>query len=470
MRIPELIRKVGVNGRVEARQRLRQRLRRHLGPLCVLVWFSLVVGPVPLVGAQIKGLDDWSDAIAAGFAGRWKGQRVPVPEMHPRPMAATPSYSAYTPTAVHAGPTVTLNELRVAHAALDAAVMSFERMGFGTSPGDAGRGDTAGFDLYLVEGSGAPQAFMDDLELQARIDQASTFAVVDPSCLQEDAFATVLNAYAQAQLMALDPAEAPAWRRATAAYLSYVATEGFGCHVDPFSVQAKPHLSFLDEEEGDGSGGALLLMLLAELHASGAPTLVRDLWEMARQHTWEGADLRGSPDLFEALNVSVERSPIRFDEMLEDFAVARFFAAERSAPGPMQSPREWPIAPPLLADLRYQDLPRQTPVHDPGLETWGSSYTRIDVSQAPPQSRLRLWLRGEYGVRWSFVAVRLDADGKELGRVSAPPREVPKSYVLVELLDNTAEVIVVVTNLSSRLPDADVRDENVRSFKIIADK
>jgi hypothetical protein len=35
-------------------------------------------------------------------------------------------------------------------------------------------------------------------------------------------------------------------------------------------------------------------------------------------------------------------------------------------------------------------------------------------------------------------------------------------------MDDTDQVILVVTNLSSRLPDADEPDENIRSFKLIA--
>jgi hypothetical protein len=90
------------------------------------------------------------------------------------------------------------------------------------------------------------------------------------------------------------------------------------------------------------------------------------------------------------------------------------------------------------------------------IEPTGSYYALVRVEQAPPQSRLRVFLRGEFGVAWSLAVARLDARGQELGRMSAPPRRgTPRSYLPVELGDDTAWVVIAITNLG-REP-ADVR-------------
>ena len=87
-----------------------------------------------------------------------------------------------------------------------------------------------------------------------------------------------------------------------------------------------------------------------------------------------------------------------------------------------------------------------------------------------PGSALSLWHAGEYGVEWSLVAIRLDPNGRELGRMIAPPRRNPRSYLRLELPAGTAEVVLALTNLSSRIPDADEPDENVRSYRLTIDR
>jgi hypothetical protein len=123
----------------------------------------------------------------------------------------------------------------------------------------------------------------------------------------------------------------------------------------------------------------------------------------------------------------------------------------------------------VIDRVAWRDLPRHTPASEE-IHPYGSGYAIVDVRDAPRGAQLRVWLRGEYGVEWALVAVRLGPDGRERGRMSAPPRREPRSYVPVDLVDDTTSVLVAVTNLSNRLPDADSVDENVRAFRLILDR
>jgi hypothetical protein len=85
-------------------------------------------------------------------------------------------------------------------------------------------------------------------------------------------------------------------------------------------------------------------------------------------------------------------------------------------------------------------------------------------------TRLRAWLRGEYGVHWSFVALQLDTDGNEVRRIAAPHTgSTPNAYVPIELDDSTARLLFVVTNLADGLPDADEAEVHQRSFELTLD-
>jgi hypothetical protein len=109
-------------------------------------------------------------------------------------------------------------------------------------------------------------------------------------------------------------------------------------------------------------------------------------------------------------------------------------------------------------------------VNAPAVRAFGSGYVVVDTRAAPVGANLRVWLRGEYGTRWALLATRLDAGGRELSRLSAPPRRLPRSYLVVELREPTDHVLLAVTNLGPRLPDADSIDVNERAFELVVDR
>ena len=434
---------------------------------------ALVLGLGVPASAQIPGLEEWADAVAMGVGPRWEGPRVDPPAPVARPEVPVAARSWRVPVAVHAGPEVSPERVARALLALETALLALEERGWGTAWLDGGRGGTAGFDLYLT-GGGEHDAYAepDAPVAWSFLDATSSFAVVHPT-VELDALDTcVADAYAQALLLGLDPAEARSWRRATGAWLAFQLTGRWGCEEHVVEQQQEPWRSWIAGAAGDGSGGALLLASLSARHDAGSGTFIRDLWQLARQRTWEGYGLRASPDLWEALEVSIEAAGDDLVENMEELAVARWFggAPERERFAPLEVLTELPPearVPTFHELITWDELPEHTPAAEPPLEPFGSGYLRVDTSGAPDGTVLRVWLRGEFGVRWSMVAIRRGAGGQELGRLSAPPRRDPASYLVLELFDDTEEVVIVVTNLSSRLPDTDEVDENVRTFKLI---
>jgi hypothetical protein len=204
---------------------------------------------------------------------------------------------------------------------------------------------------------------------------------------------------------------------------------------------------------------------------------MRALWELTRQRSKdlvpEGA-LRSSPDLWEVLAGALGAVNQTLPDALEDFAVARFFAGEpsRRRASAYRVLRALPdgAAVSLAATLAFGDLPRHVRLDDEGLAPLGSAYVRVVTTGASAGTELRVWLRGEIDPQWSLVAVRLAADGGELGRVTAAQRRVPQSYLPVLLTADTAQVVLVVTYLLPHTPDADRVPLPHRGFELILDR
>lgn len=434
-----------------------------------------VIAPVQVVQAQILGLDDWAEVVADGQIKHWVGARVDEPPPAPRPDVPLAARSTFLPVSVHAATDVDYDTVDRALSALEQAHETMRLLGWTDAPPDGGRGGTSDVDLYLVSGGPHPDDARPDARvLTSYLDASSAFAVVDPTVAPDDLAACVLSAYAQTVLFGQDPAEAPSVRRATATYLVYAALGRFGCDESAVADQQREsHRSWIRDGAGDGAAGAIYLAHLSARHAGGQPYFVRDIWQIARQRTWEGDGLRASPDVWEAIQAAVGLTDDTLDAIAEDLSSNRWFAGARASPhvGFLHAlPLDATVEP--YATVTWERLPRHSPPVDPPLEPYGSAYVRVDVSGAPPDSKLRLWLRGEFGVRWSFVAMRLDRNGRELGRMAAPPRRRPDSYLLLELSPGTTEVIVAVSNLSSDIPDADQVDPTIdaRSFKVIVDR
>lgn len=452
----------------------------HRAPWCVLLALvSLLLSPA-VVGSQppterepstLEGLDEMADAIVWMTTRRWEGARTPAPEPQARPTADYRLDTPLAPLSVHAEASVPVEKAERVLAILVGAAARLDREGWPSPLLDGGLGGTRGFDLYLSPTDALADARSDGRMIASYLDAAIAHAVVDPSLEGTDLESAVVSAYAQALLLNLDPAEARTWRRATGAWLAWRATGQMGPARAEAQQQQESWRSWVAGAADEGSGGGLLLAMLSERHDGGTGTFVRDVWQLARQRTWDGHELRAAPDLWQAFDRALSLAGEQLHALIEDLAAARWFLGARDRhtlfPSLTGLGPDATVQP--LFTFAAEDMPAHSRASMP-IQTFGSAYALVDVRGAPPQSRLRVWLRGEYGVEWALSASRLDGTGRELARVSAPPRRGDRrSYVPVELSGDTTHVMVCVTNLSHRLPDADDPDPNERAFRLIFD-
>lgn len=452
-------------------------------------------GMAGLAGAQDEPpatpIDRWARAIADATVPRWTGPRVPWSAPSARPASVGPAARSWTrPLAVHADPGVTPARVERAVGALERAHAWMDERGWGVPYPDGGRGDTDGFDLYLRtdevaadegsfelpritpgENEGRPGRAIRigwDVPIDGyALDGVTAFAELDARVGDDALEACVTSAYVQALLAQLDPAEAPAWRRATATWIAFELTGSLGCAEEGLGyAQEQPEQALVDHAPPSGEAGAMLLAAISARHDGGSGDFVRDLWQGARQWTWEGEGLRAEPDLWHAIVHFLGMSQHPLPRVVEEVAVARWFTGSRAQSGSGALVRAISTEVRPHASVTWSSLPR-TPIHGtPELGTHGSAYVIADVREAPAWSVLNVWLRAEFGAEWSMIAVRLDASGRELGRVRAPIRREPRGFLPVELREGTASVLVVVTNQGGAEIDADEPDPFVHGFRL----
>lgn len=430
-------------------------------------------GEEPPRNSVMPGLDGVAEAMVALTARRWEGPRVPWPGEAQRPVARSTVRSAQAPLAVHGDGSP--ERLQTVLETLE-GVAAYVHSGYFPRPfPDGSLGGGPAFDLYLAPTDRLGTAKVDKPLGWSFLDGVTAHALLDPGVPTSDLEPCIAQAYGEAIALEQDPAEAPGWHRALGAFLAWHYTGRFGCADALDRQQSAEGLPWIGHGEltsaDHGAAGGLLLAMVSQRHDGGDGAFVRELYQLARQRTWDGTELRAAPDLWQALERSVEMGGDRFESMMEDFTVVRGFLGSRDEHSPMQALRGLGQggAPPVVFEVALADMPHHTPT-GPELQTYGTVFAMIDVRGAPPQSRLRVWLRGEYGVEWGLTGSRLDADGRELARLSAPPRRQDRrSYLPVELTPDTTHVLVGITNLSHRLPDDDGPDPNGRGFRLILD-
>lgn len=437
----------------------------------------------------IPGLTEWSDAVVD--TGVWSGPRVPFPDVTPRPSAAARTRASFLlPVAVHAEAGVSDARVEQALAALELGYLALEAHGWPVPPADGGRDGTDGFDLHLRADwstTDAPswvpterepperfaRAGLDAMSLLSDVDAAVTFAEVYAGVPDDRLESCVVSALVEASLLAADPAEAISVRRATATFLAWVWTGRFGCDDERIvEQQREPTRGWVGHDPSTGEGGALFLASLSERHDEGTGDWIRDVWNAARQRSPEG-DLHAIPDVPWMLVSAAELTRTLFVRSVVDFGASRWFSGTRRAGARLLVLRALPdeATPPAWIETSWARLPRRLLSEDRVVEPYGTAYARVDVRGAPPSSRLQVWMEGEYGVEWSLVGMRVGEGDREISRTRAPARDRdPHSYLSIELLEDTREVVLAVTNLSGRGPDADEPDDHARSFRLTVDR
>ncbi len=436
------------------------------------------------------GLDEWAATIAVDADGHWRGPRAPIPDSAPRPQTATAmSRSLLLPVAALADEGIAQDRIASALAGLEAAALALPMEGWPTPLSDGGAGGTDGFELYLRQVPSfrdapswvpterppidrALRVSLDQPRMLADTDAASTFAELGSSVPDDRVFACAFQAYAEAALLGSDVAEAPAVRRAFAVWITERFTGVMGCQEELVVAQQQaPERSFITHELDSGEGGVVFLGPLADRHDRGAGTFLPAVWNGMRQWTRDGGDPHALPDFWWVVGMALERAHDEQLRVMRELGVARYFTGPRSGSARFRFLDRLPAdaAPSPFVSTRWSRLPRTLPC-ELEIEPYGSAYATVAIDEPTEHGYLRIWLEGERGVRWSLGAARIDARGGDAGHSFAPTRDDPNSYLTLDVLPGTREVVIVVTNLGARTLDADEVDDFARSFRLIVDR
>lgn len=427
---------------------------RSVGRLVVgvLVWASSFISSytfsVSVASAQslIPGVDAFASAIAQGSVRRWAGQAVPWPEPAVWPSTPAAIASVRYPLVVHTRPESAALVLHVM-SAWQEAYQSLLQDGWGAPPSDGGRGDSVGEDLYLQVGPRQCAAVAGPSVPWALVDSVTTYLSVSlpGDSTGADVERCVFEAHARAVLLSLDPAEDEAWHSALADWL---VREHFGDVYD----DDLPGRGWLEHGKPDVRDANLLRLL--DAHFGASDSFVRDVVHFARQSSRREPQLRASPDIWEAFARVLDLSHLRFFDAMEYVSVERAFEARERDAGACVS-----------IDGVAQKSKSIRLGGSEGLPALGAACVVLEGASLP--ASLNVWLRGEFGVDWSLVLVRLDAQGREQGRFRVQSTRDGHAFQPIVDLSGTVTLVAVVTNMSSRMPDADVYDENARSVELV---
>jgi hypothetical protein len=400
------------------------------GPWVLLI--LLLALPGRASAQLLEGLDAYSDAVVGLATTKWTGPRVAAPVPEARPSTDQQLDSLDWPLSVHAGSDLSTARLESALVAAEEAFALLFEHGFVSSFGD-GQGAR---DVYLVDGD-PERAAVDAMGNFSALDGARAFALVDAHLPTIRLRACVAQALMDAELLELDPAEHPALRRGVAAYFAWLIT-GEPCEDEP---RAAP---FESPFRTVASAQAWFERLSARQDRNRG-TFLFDMWQFARQRTWEGQDLRASPDLLEAIAKALSMAHESFDLVAGELAEAR----------------------PPVRTLALAALPAFPDKHLPPLAVLGSTQLRIQLAEPRPGTRLRAWSRADAG-RYTLSAQRLDARGQALSRLELPPRT--SGQLSIELDASTFAVAITLTRVADvGLPDPDAPDPEPRVASLTVD-
>jgi hypothetical protein len=429
----------------------------HLGLLLLLCselgqWLPNRV----LAQSLIPGIDEWAEATARSSAPKWGGPRVAFPNPESRPASVGRLDSVLWPLSVRLGPGVSLERARAVLTAGEDVLTLLHVTGWSATFGDGGEGGTLARDLYVTQqATQGAAAYLDATEPLWELDGARAFAVVDARVPENRVDTCTAQALSESLLYELDPAEAESVRRSSAAYLSWLITGDLGCDDEQNGRAEQPTLAALGSDS-EGGRGAEWLVQLGHRQDLNRGTFLRDMWQFARQRTWEGTGLRASPDLIEVIAAALldrgEQLENIAGELADQQGLSWLRAARREATGEKPLKRS---APKPWTELTWSGLPARLPMAmEVGL--LGTQYALLTIDKPlQPGDRLRVWSHGEYGARWVLSLLALDGELHVVGRISAPPRKNPNSFATLEMLPGARQVLISITNLVDGIPDPD---------------
>jgi hypothetical protein len=348
---------------------------------------------------------------------------------------------------------------------------------------------TLAYDVFIVD----PQGELGTTQLEARdvrsrFDRARAFTTIDrrvrAGCVLD---ALAANQIARASLFRVAPATEEGTARAQTTYLAQLAFPcAVGLSADAVSAfQSRADRAFCDASTGDEgalAGGAPVAERspFDGLFASGAMAfwarldwafgrtpggVVPASWALHPTMTPLGAmRWTNEPDTFDVLRTTFKGALSTngtVHDLWLDFGVARAFFG--SADDGLHLPELRTLGDAARVtfdwDIPWPTTPRRLGPRVPVYPT-GASYLVVHRAGARPGARLRVEIEWEEHAlfRWAFV--KLDANGRELGRVVIPTTErATQAQMTLVDLDDVDRVMLVGVNVGDPAYAFDPDDE-----------
>ena len=437
----------------------------------------------PIFAAALAGMLGWLVGASPARAEDDEPAPVAPPDTGvPGPYvgyAARPAFgretracSVRTPVCVHASSRIAGRTVLDVLAAAEHAWETLSgALGLGTPDVDP---DDLAYHVYLVEGAKEPAVTrVSARDVRSRIDRARVFTVLDANlragCRLD---ALVAREIARAVLARVAPATADGIARAQTTYLAQLMVPcAVGLAADSAQVfQSRPERAVCDarafevgtspDEARSASaasdafmeGAALFWARIDAAFGRTPASIVMASWALAPTMTDVGSKRwHDEPDAFDVLRVSFKNAlstGSTLDDLLLASAVARAFMgssddglhqlATRTLGDGARVPLDW--------DLPWPTKPKRVAPRA-AVYPSGASYLMIHRGAAPPGTRLRVEIAWEEHAlfRWAFV--KLDAQGRELGRVAIPTRErATEAQMTLVDLDHVDRVLLVGVN------------------------
>lgn len=337
--------------------------------------------------------------------------------------------------------------------------------------------ETGAWDLFVVRGVLAPgeesATRLEWRDTRAAYDRAQGFTLVDASLRGCRLDAAVARGLADAIRLRVAPAIDEGSARAQTTYLASLLTP---CRAAIAADAAHAFQSRPEECVADARVGARardvetdgLSSPAARLFSEGASLFyARTEWAYARRpgsllwSTWalvptktapDAPRLHDEPDTFDLLRKSFEGalySGSTIHDLMLDFGVARAFfgSADDGAHLPESATLGDAARVPLEWDVDWPATPRRYRQRTPVAPT-GASYLRVSLRGAPKGARLRVETEWEEHALFRWAIVKVDAAGKEVGRLAIPTRErATDAQMTVVDLSGAEHVLLVGVNV-----------------------
>ncbi len=356
------------------------------------------------------------------------------------------------------------------------ALSSYRTLGLPMPLGDAQRGGSSEYDLYITFSENPSITLADPETEPLPTDQAAAYTLFPvPSTTGCDFSFEVAERVAEALLFRLD---AGAERGMFSAASSYLASLVSPCAavetpaVDRF--QAEPHRALTEPTANLANGALLFPKYLEENGSSAAPgKLITSLFAIASQKsdpaslTWEN-----EPDTFDALRSSLKFHGGTLDDLLLGFAVDRAFVGNRSDGAHLLATEHYGAAGRVFFEwsVPYSSLPRRlAPAHP--LEPTGATYLWVDLAGAPSTAEITFVADWELPAVYRWSIVKVDKNGAESGRIDVTSifgtNHVERTIILREELAGLLLVGTFTGSLDRTVPfDPDLAPFMPHSYEV----